>query len=127
MTTRVVITLPIAPGAKTCEGCPHCFEAFDACQLFRSNGKLYTRLERDGSGRLQGYKRLPECLAAERVLASEHWDVRVGFWRQRFTWEPSGRDAEFDATQRERAREASHKYARENCGKVKHVTRWTKP
>ena len=68
--TRLSIDIPIPEGAKTCEGCVHCFSAFDACQLFR-DGKLYTKLERA----TYGYKRLPECLAAERVKVGECWRI----------------------------------------------------
>ena len=75
MTTSIRIDLPIAPGAKTCEGCPHHrWILRDACALYRDANGDPTDLDTTPAG---SHPRLPECLAAERrELASECWYVR---------------------------------------------------
>jgi hypothetical protein len=66
MSASIRITLPIAPGAKTCEGCDryndndHCG---DWCEPFKK------RLPISGV-------RLPECLASERGELAEYWELR---------------------------------------------------
>lgn len=61
--TTLTIHIPIAPGAKTCEGCPHVGFAFGICGVFDKT--LSNELDR-----------LPECLAAERVKMGEWWLVQ---------------------------------------------------
>lgn len=60
--TTLTITIPIAPGAKTCEGCPHVGFAFGICGVFDKT--ISNELDR-----------LPECLAAERVKVGECWRI----------------------------------------------------
>ena len=66
MTTSIRIDLPIAPGAKTCEGCDryndhdHCG---DWCEPFKQ------RLPISGV-------RLPECLASEREFVGKYFDAK---------------------------------------------------
>lgn len=63
--TTLTITIPIAPDAKTCEGCMRKTD-YDHCgDWCEPHAK---RLPFDGA-------RLPECLAAERKKVGEYWRV----------------------------------------------------
>ena len=76
MSTTIRITLPIAPGAKTCEGCP-CHDALaNRCDVF---------LAPDGNRQTVLGARLPECLASERVKVGERWILRY----RRPQWVPT--------------------------------------
>jgi hypothetical protein len=65
MTTSIRITLPIAPGAKTCEGCWHNDNADEDEQPFCAAHRRC----------FDGAERLPECLASERVKIGECWRI----------------------------------------------------
>lgn len=66
--TTLTIHLPIAPGSKTCEGCPYYWHLPRICNLHRGpNGEQL---------RVTDMRRLPECLASERVKVGEWWLVQ---------------------------------------------------
>lgn len=66
MTTTIRITLPIAPGATTCEGCDR-YNDHDHCGDWCEPHKK--RLPISGA-------RLPECIAGERVKICDFWELR---------------------------------------------------
>ena len=69
MTTSIRITLPIEPGATTCEGCPLVGRLpYQVCGIYNKRGAIMPRMKFPD--------RIPECLAAEREKVSEWWEAR---------------------------------------------------
>ena len=80
MTTSIRITIPVEPGAKTCEGCRWLWR-------FKLPGKTPDyefRCNLFQSGCSRGV-RLPECLASEREKVGERWILRY----RRPQWVPT--------------------------------------